>query len=54
MARSFHTLWHPISKDLKKYAVSPNLKRMVEHFEWQYSPTFWEEDEYDELFNVDV
>jgi len=47
-------LRQPISKDLKKYAMSPNLKRMVERFERQYSPTFWEEDEYDELFNVDV
>lgn len=43
---------HPLSKDLKKYAVPPALQRMMENFEGR-SPTYWNEEEYDELFNIE-
>ena len=39
----------PISKDLRLYAVPPALVRMLDRFR-QYSPTFWNEEEYNTLF----
>jgi hypothetical protein len=39
----------PISKDLRLYAVPPALVRMLDRFR-RYSPTYWNEEEYNTLF----
>jgi hypothetical protein len=39
-----------LSRDLSKYAVPDAHRRMLHHFERQV-PTYWMDEEYDELFN---
>lgn len=40
----------PLSSDLTKYAVPNALHRMLEKFRSTRSPTYWSDDEYEELF----
>ena len=39
----------PLSRDLRKYAVPKALLRMLHHFR-RFSPTYWSDEQYDELF----
>jgi hypothetical protein len=40
-----------LSKDLKKYAVPPALLRMLDGFRNRCSPSYWEDSDYDDLFD---
>jgi hypothetical protein len=41
----------PLSTDLTKYAVPQSLQRMLQHFSSK-TPTCWNDEEYDELFDL--
>ena len=42
-----------LSKDLKKYAVPEGLRRMLDRFRSRCAPTYWTEEQYDELFETE-
>jgi hypothetical protein len=42
----------PLSKDLSKYAVPEALRNMIERFRTR-APTYWSDEEYEELLNSD-
>ena len=41
----------PLSRDLRKYAVPEALTRMLQRFRTRAAPTFFTDDEYDELLH---
>jgi len=43
-------LRRPLSKDLRHYSVPPALERMLHAFQ-RLSPTYWNDDEYNEILN---
>lgn len=42
-----------LSKDLKKYAVPEGLRRILDRFRSRCAPTYWTEEQYDELFETE-
>jgi hypothetical protein len=42
----------PLSRDLSKYAVPQALQAMLQHFRTTKSPTYWSDDEYEDLFDL--
>jgi hypothetical protein len=40
----------PLSFDLTKYAMSERLRQMMHELKTNHSPTYWTDEEYDELF----
>jgi hypothetical protein len=43
-------LRHPLSMDLRKYAMSSELRDMIDGFRVNYSPSYWSDEQYEQMF----
>jgi hypothetical protein len=43
-------LRHPLSMDLRNYSMSPELSDMIDGFRVNYSPSYWSDEQYEQLF----